>query len=270
MKGRIRYYSFLLVGLALLLVGSVTSCRLNPRYVYENGAIEVGGDGEPIELINNPDATDPSYAELVAFIKEDSTDENYYVRMSHYGYVCSDFAEDVHNNAEAAGIRAAWVSISFKGDDEGHACNVFETVDSGLVYIDCTGGISVDQADAEPSPPSWDTVAYVEAGREYGLIAIDKAESLSYSFYEEYKQNWQEFKMLLNEYNEEVARYNQEVQGKVYREGSSELARMEAWKTEIDDRKQVLNQFGEELGEFWYEPKGIVEGMRVHWGKWAL
>jgi len=48
----------------------------NPRYIYENGAIMVGGDGEPIELINNPNATNPTYAELVAFIKEDSTDEH--------------------------------------------------------------------------------------------------------------------------------------------------------------------------------------------------
>jgi len=104
-------------------------------HIYKNGAIECGADGEPIELINNPDATDPTYAGLVVFIKEDSTDKHLY----SYDYVCSDFAEAVHNNAEAAGIRAAWVAIDLEGEVEGHACNAFETTDRGLVYIDCTG-----------------------------------------------------------------------------------------------------------------------------------
>ncbi len=260
-------YSVLLAGLVLLLISSVAGCALNPGYVYENGAVEVGGDGELIELINNPDATNPTYAELVIFIKEDFTDENFYVRMSNYGYVCADFAEDVHNNAEAVRIKAAWVGISFEGDDEGHACNAFETIDRGLVYIDCTGSISLGQLDAEHSPSGWDTVAYVEIGKEYGRIAIDKAKSSSYGFYEEYKQKWQEYKTLLSDYNEEVARYNQEIKDRVYQQGSSALARIEAWEAKLEETKQVLDELRGELGEFWYQPKGIVKDIRIHWGK---
>ena len=78
-----------------------------PGYIYTDGAIECGGDGEPIVLVNNPDATNPTYAELVAFIIEDTTNTNDYVKGGPEAYVCADFAEEVHNNAETAGIREA-------------------------------------------------------------------------------------------------------------------------------------------------------------------
>ncbi len=78
-------------------------------HIYEDGAIHVGGDNEPIVLINNPNATNPSYAELVAFINEDTTNHKFYRERGPEPYVCSDYAEDVHNNAEGVGIKAAWV-----------------------------------------------------------------------------------------------------------------------------------------------------------------
>ena len=117
-----------------------TSVSTPRGYIYTNGIIEVGGDGEPIELVNNPNATNPSFAKLVAFINRDPTDKySYIVGPPKVAYVCSDFAEDVHNNAEAAGIRAAWVGIDIYGKGNGHAINAFETTDVGLVFIDCTG-----------------------------------------------------------------------------------------------------------------------------------
>jgi hypothetical protein len=64
-------------------------------------------------------------------------------------HVCADFAERLHNNAELAGIRCAYVSITLVeypdpynygiSSSTGHACNAFQTTDRGLVYIDCTG-----------------------------------------------------------------------------------------------------------------------------------
>lgn len=264
MRNKPKWYLFLLVGLALLLASSVVSCAPNPRYIYENGALQVGGDGEPIELINNPDATDPTYAELIVFIKADTADEGLYTNS----YVCSDFAEAVHNNAEAAGIRAAWVGIDFKGDDEGHAYNAFETTDLGLVFIDCVGENPASQSDPpKNNPTSWDKVAYVEIGKEYGLIAIDKAESLLYSFYEEYKQEWQEYQALLSDYNEEVMRYNQEIKGKVYQEGSPELASITTWEARLKKTGKIIDRLGEELGDFRFEPLGIVEEIHIYWGK---
>ena len=254
----------------------------NPRYIYENGAIHVGGDGEPVELINNPDATNPTYAQLVAFIEADTTDTKGYVeegfRDWYKAHVCADFAEDVHNNAEAAGIRAAWVSIDFEGNDEGHALNAFETTDRGLVYIDCTGGNpgGLGAAITEklkqyghappPKPTSWDTVAYVEIGKEYGLIDIDKAKSPSYSFYEEYQNKWQEFETKLEAYNREVERYNQEISGKTYVIGSAEDIRMTAWEARLEEEGQALDKLVEELGESYYEQVGTVEDIHIHWG----
>ena len=243
----------------------------------------MGGDGEPIELINNPDATNPSYTELVAFIKEDSTDEHryadsvdVYIGAAEVPYVCSNFAEDVHNNAEAAGIRAAWVSIDFYEALEGHALNAFETTDRGIVYIDCTGEGLVGQLGSlsyNPTtdslfynPTSWNKVAYVEIGKEYGLIDIDKAKSLSYSFYDEYMRKWQEFGTRLETYNSEVGRYNQEILGKVYIEGSTELARIEAWEARLEEEGQVLDKLAKELGESCYEQLGIVQDIHIHWG----
>jgi hypothetical protein len=263
-RNKPKWCSILLVGLVFLLISSIVGCAPNPRYVYENGAIHVGADGEPIELINNPDATNPTYAELVAFIKEDSTDEHLY----SYGYVCSDFAEAVHNNAEAAGIRVAWVGIDLEGEDEGHACNAFETTDRGLVYIDCTGGglgSRIRSLLTQSPSQSWDTVAYVEIGKEYGLIDIAKAESLSYSFYEEYKQKWQEYEKLLSDYNEEVMRYNQEVRGKVYHEGSPEDIRITLWEIRLDAAEQVIDELGEELSDYWFELPGIIKDIHIHW-----
>lgn len=257
-------FSILLIGLVLLLASSVAGCARNPLYVYRNGnIIESGGDGKPIELINNPDATNPTYAELVAFIKADATDTKSYVERGLEGaYVCSDFVEDVHNNAEAAGIRAAFVGMNVEEEDGGHALNAFETTDRGLVYIDCTGG--------KPSAKSklWDTVAYIEIGQEYGRIEIDKAKSLSYSFYEEYKQKWQENEKLKSDFNEEVARYNQETRGKVYSKGSPERARIEAWKAELEEKKQAIAELSKELSRFWLEAPGgaiVVKDTYMRW-----
>ncbi len=75
------------------------------RYIYTQGFLEMGGDKEPIELINNPDAINPTYAQLTAFLLEDTTDNNAYIEYGLKAYVCADFAEDLHNNAEVAGIK---------------------------------------------------------------------------------------------------------------------------------------------------------------------
>jgi hypothetical protein len=147
-----------------------------PLHVYTNDNRELGGNHKPIELLNSSNAKDPSWDELVVFIQTDTTDSRMYIDTFYWGYVCSDYAQDVHNNAEAAGIRAAWVGIDFEEGEPGHALNAFQTIDKGLVFIDCT---------------SWDTVAYAEKGKELGYIDLDEAYSTEYSYYEENKQIWQ-------------------------------------------------------------------------------
>ena len=219
-------------------------------HICDNGVTECGGDGEPIVLVDNPDATNPTYAELMAFIEMDSTDSNSYIEGSVRDYVCADFAEDVHNNAEAAGIRAAWVGVVFEDNNEGHALNAFETTDKGLVYVDCVGA---------------DTTAYVEEGQEYGLIDIAQAKSLSYSFYQEYIHKWQGFEAKFEAYNREVSEYDREITGKVYTIGSTEEMRISAWEARLEEEEQELDRLREELGEGWYESMGIVKDMCIYW-----
>jgi hypothetical protein len=103
------------------------SCGANCYYV--------GGDGHLIELVNNPDAKNPTWEELKNFLVVDHTDNQSYVDGS---FVCADSAEMLHNNAEKAGIRAAYVHIVLS-DGVLHANNAFNTTDEGLVYIDDTG-----------------------------------------------------------------------------------------------------------------------------------
>jgi hypothetical protein len=273
----------IVIGVVAIIATLVICLRPAPlsNYIYQDGRVLVGADGEPIELVNNPNATNPTYAELIAFIEADATDTNTYLDGGPRGYVCSDFAQDVHNNAEAAGIRAAWVSIDLEGDDKGHALNAFETTDKGLVYIDCTGGdrfvyfptldeylkISSRYDILKPVPViEWDKVAYVEIGKEYGLLPIDQAESLSYSFYEEYEWKWQNYERLLNDYNDEVAEYNKEIEGKIYYEGTPELASIEAWEATLQQQGQELDELKSELGDLRFEPLGIVEDINIYWG----
>jgi len=102
---------------------TVTLCK--------NNVCSVGGTGKTLKLVNYANAEDPTYDELMEFLKADKTDERPYTS----NYVCADFAVTLHDNAEKAGIKAGWVGAY--GCD--HAFNVFNTTDKGTVYIDCTG-----------------------------------------------------------------------------------------------------------------------------------
>jgi hypothetical protein len=102
---------------------------LSGKVWTSDGAYIADALGRAVILLNNPSATNPTYAELLTFLKEDQTESHSYTIV----YVCADFARTLHNNAEKAGIRAGYVLCT------DHAMNVFETTDKGLVYIDATG-----------------------------------------------------------------------------------------------------------------------------------
>jgi len=130
------------------------------EYVRIGGGILVGADGHCITLKNNPDAKNPSWAELKTFLLKDDTDS---IEYDFDKFVCADFAERLHNNGEAASIRVAFVSIwlgpcSYWPTSGGHALNAFETTDKGLVFIDCTGFVSSINADK---------IVDVEVGKNY-------------------------------------------------------------------------------------------------------
>lgn len=74
---------------------------------------------------------DPTYKEVVTFLRTDKTNLNEYIEDT---YVCSHFARDVCNNAEDKGLRCAYISLIYP--DGGHAIIAFDTIDEGLIYFE--------------------------------------------------------------------------------------------------------------------------------------
>ena len=83
---------------------------------------------------------DPTYAEAIAFINSDRTDENEYTD----DYVCYDFTADFDTNAFQMGYRCGFVYIEFP--DSAHAIACFNTTDRGLIYIEPQNDEIVDVA----------------------------------------------------------------------------------------------------------------------------
>jgi hypothetical protein len=168
--------SFILV--VLLFAGLVYSAEFSEKQPSHTkpkfSAYKVSG--LPVTLIDDHMACDPTWEELMQFLKEDDTDRILYQLDS---FNCIDFAERLHNNAESRGIRAAYVSVSFHDRQNGHAINAFETADKGLVFIDCTGAENpLGELDSN------DKIAYIVPDREYGSVSIYYTDTPDYEFYE--------------------------------------------------------------------------------------
>ena len=89
-----------------------------------------------IKLTDNQTARNPTWKELKDFLAKDKTENHAYIANE---YDCSQFSRDLHNNAEAAGIRTSEVQVYFKNENVGHALDACLTTDYGLIYVDCTG-----------------------------------------------------------------------------------------------------------------------------------
>ena len=85
----------------------------------------VGSSSQTITLKN------PTFQELRDFILTDPTSRNEFVLNQ---YECRHFATDVNNNADAEGLRCAFVLLCY--DRGQHAVVAFDTTDRGLVYIE--------------------------------------------------------------------------------------------------------------------------------------
>ena len=98
---------------------------------YEEG-IEIGyEEGVAAALGHGYTLKDPTYKQAINFLKEDDTDESEFVEDT---YICSHFARDVCNNAEAEDLRCAYVGLIYP--EGGHAIIAFHTIDEGLVFFD--------------------------------------------------------------------------------------------------------------------------------------
>jgi len=119
-----------------------------------------------INLVDNPNAVNPTLAQLEMFLKSDKSENHAYIEDE---YDCSQFSEHLHNYAEAAGIRCFVVHIEIPNSvailnrytspeyNIKHALNAFITTDYGLIYIDDTAG--------------HDTLTRIAVGYKY--LAID-------------------------------------------------------------------------------------------------
>jgi len=58
--------------------------------------------------VNNPDARNPSWKQLKNFLQKDLTDR---IEYDEDSFVCADYAEMLHNSAEKAGWRTAFVVV---------------------------------------------------------------------------------------------------------------------------------------------------------------
>ncbi|MDD5703184.1 MAG: hypothetical protein PHU23_14190 [Dehalococcoidales bacterium] len=269
-----------LLAAALILALVIPACRGNTQQLPYNGTY-----GFRVVLKNNPAAVDPTWDQLVAFLKADRTDEMEYIDED---FMCGAFAQDVHNNAEKAGIRAAWVGVDLAGRSIGHAVNVFNTTDRGLVFTDSTGQTAEEhlmelhkleaEADGVVSVTEGDRVAYVEKGKELGFISLSVNPSPDYAYFESYRVKSGEFEAKLagfnkkvEAYNSEVEEYNRWVSGTTFIAGSSEARRAGEWKGQLQmslyllkSQEAGLDKEKAGLGPIW-EPMGIVSNISVRW-----
>ena len=250
-------------------------------------------NGEQITLINYRDSTKPTFHELRKFIEDDKTNE---ITYREFSYVCGDYAEQVHNNAEAKGIKAGVAVVSFKNDIDLHALNVFDVKDYGRVYVDCTGdnyffrGIGIEYfCDPDLIDCNTDGFAYIEEGKEYGVISMDVVDfNTKYGYYKNFKDHEEDFWRDINSYNKEVIRYDIEMASynrdvdhynslpSVYYDDESYSAVMElydeleeqerdldSWSSTLDSKLRTIKNREEKYCCGW--SLGIVENVEIFW-----
>jgi hypothetical protein len=228
--------------------------------------------GATVMLTDDKNATDPTWAELMEFLRADDTIKNKYTFPD---FTCADFARTLHDNAEASGIACGFVAIEFlkqtinysvydNGDgkflppdrsmETGHGLNVFKTTDRGFVYVDASS-----QSDLVADQPEV-RIAYLVEGREFNEIDLDWATDINYSFYEAYKQAQLDFIADQRVYYKDLAIYNdwltanKSIMNPVLK---AEKDRLNTMAVELNARKSQIGPF--------YFPPGIVKKADTYW-----
>ncbi len=95
--------------------------------------------GNPIYIRNNKSAHDPTFEELVQFLREEDTDRMTYNIDS---FNMGNYVSRLHDNAESKGIRAG--VVKFSGETitpDTYAGNMFLIKNTGTIYVDSSGRI---------------------------------------------------------------------------------------------------------------------------------
>ena len=200
-------------------------------------------DGKIIQLINYNHAQDPTWEEVLKFLKNDSTDDEFYDLDS---FVCTGFAEMLHNNAERAGIKTAYVGIAFP-EGPGHTLNAFNTTDKGLVYVDVTGpGFSRlrdDFLEENNSKCEWDKIGYLAENRAYGTISINYSnlEPTNYQSYENYMTLWTDIQIQFEELESKIDSYD--------KESIKHQEKIAAYEVDYASYEELLEDYNQNLGD---------------------
>jgi len=104
-------------------------------------------DRESMVVSRLVEAHNPTHKEMVKFLRDDKTDKIPFIRGE---FVCFDYSAKLNNNADAAGIRAAYVRV--RSEDWGHALVAFNTLDKGLIFIEPQSDIEVKLELGKPYP----------------------------------------------------------------------------------------------------------------------
>ncbi len=108
-------------------IGDKVTAYVTPIATNNNtgSAKTVTSDNQEILLRN------PTFQEVKDFILKDPISQNEFILNK---YECRHFATDVNNDAEAAGLRCAFVLLCYRNGQ--HAVIAFDTPDRGMVFIE--------------------------------------------------------------------------------------------------------------------------------------
>jgi hypothetical protein len=226
-----------------------------------NPDVLIDTSGRTPSLVRNPNAHDPSWAELKSFLEADPTDREIYDASTH---ACGVFAEELYNNAEAKGIRAGYVDVGFIGEEDHHALNAFRTTDYGLIYIDDTGAGYQTVTPGMESPASYNKICFVHEGEPYECLGIEgvspSCDSSCYTKASQdlasYDNETVSYNSQLKAYNLDVAAYNLEVSSRTYTLDSPEWYQINAREVDLKQKGTALIETKNQLLEM---EKGLVE-----------
>jgi hypothetical protein len=186
-----------------------------------------------------------SFADLEKFLAADHTEDRAY---DYPNYTCLDFAVDLHNSAEAAGIQCGVVAVGFAGKEDGHAFDAFPTTDRGIVYVDCTGINASERGDgAQPT----DNAVYLLNDSELGELPLAQVDGhLDYGFYldrkdriDAYRQQWKQYSADVSSYNAEVEHHDSRLaaNNRLYAAYSRECSDYQAALAEYNRQMEIHN-----------------------------
>jgi len=258
-----------ILGTLILVVGAnVTYAIMYPTFWSQRIPV-MNSTYEGLTLSEYRGAANASYAELCAFLANDTTETADY---RYPDYTCGDFALHLHDAAELHGIDCGLVAITLNttgylnvttddnstaSSDKGHAFVVFNTTDRGLVYVDATG---MTKAEKKKGSEPLKMAVYFEEGMPLGEIALNQSESFNYSYYEQrscqyalYMENVSRLLDDVDAYNAEVRALNGTINGS-----------MAAKKQELIEAKRALGQ-SDEAKWVITKPFGIVDSAVAYW-----